>query len=52
MTAGRLVSHADLDGIRRVLLRRSRKELYYRYTADEVEVLVLWSSEFGERPKF
>jgi plasmid stabilization system protein ParE len=46
--AGRSVPRASIDGVRRVLLRRTKFHLYYRFTDDEVQVLLLWSVRHGE----
>lgn len=49
--SGRLVRRTTTADIRRWGLRKTGYALYYRYTEQEIEVVVLWSSRFGEEPE-
>jgi plasmid stabilization system protein ParE len=53
-SAGEAVAHADLPGVRRLLLNRIRYHLYYCVSPenDTVEVLALWHTSRGRRPRF
>lgn len=39
-----------LDGVRRVLLPRTRHYLYYRHTANSIQVLAVWHTSRGQAP--
>ena len=51
--AGRLVHRRGFPGLRRLLLRRTRYHLYYRYFAEdgEVWVVALWAAMRRRAPK-
>jgi hypothetical protein len=40
----------EFRDVRRVLMRRTRYYLYYRATADVLEVLAIWHTARGEGP--
>jgi len=40
----------ELPDVRRVLMRRTRYYVYYRATADVLEVLAIWHTARGEGP--
>ena len=46
--AGRAVPQASVSGVRRILLRRTKFHVYYRFTDDEVQVLLVWSLRHEE----
>jgi plasmid stabilization system protein ParE len=41
---------ADLQGVRRLFLGRIRYFVYYRATADTLQVLALWHASRGDEP--
>jgi plasmid stabilization system protein ParE len=38
------------QGVRRVLLRRTRYHLYYRIVGDDIEILAFWHAGRGTPP--
>ncbi len=49
--AGQAAADADMEGVRRVVLHRTRYVLYYRVHLQRVEVLRVWHTSRGEAPK-
>ena len=47
---GAVARNTRLKGVRRVHLSRVRHHVYYRVTADAIEVLAFWHSSRGEGP--
>ena len=43
-------AESELPGVRRVLMTRTRYHVYYRVTADVLEVLAIWHAVRGEGP--
>ena len=48
--AGRRVSHPEVRGLRRLLLRATRYHVYYVATGESVIVLAVWSAVRGAGP--
>ena len=44
-------SSAEFPGVRRLTIRRVRYEVYYRATEAMVEVLAVWHTSRGDKPK-
>ena len=49
--AGKPYRLSPLDGVRRILLRRTRYHIYYRVEVDEVRVLAVWHNARGQQPE-
>lgn len=48
--AGRRYEHAEVAGVRRILMRASRYHLYYKEHEESVLVLAVWSAVRGTGP--
>ncbi len=49
-SVGRVASHPEVKGLRRILLRAARYHVYYVTDADTVFVVALWSAVKGTGP--
>lgn len=49
-TLGSPARHARADGVRRLLLRRTRYYVYYRVRGDILQVLAVWHAARGSGP--
>ena len=47
---GALAKHSRLEGVRRIVLAKSRHHVYYRQTVDAIQVLAVWHASRGQPP--